>query len=116
MRFLAAFFVVYAGFALFQAVAKGQPLARDPGPGSRRQRVAARTLALAALPAAAAILSPAGGAVEAWLVTAVLVCFVASLFVLVAPVFPKATWALALAAPVATAALLILMSSEATQP
>jgi hypothetical protein len=108
MTTLSALFITYAGFALFQAVAARQPLDLGATPRARLLRTLARPVALLSLPLAAALLEPGRGWTEAWLMTIVLLVFVASVFVLVAPVAPRIVWGLAIAAPMLSVVLTVV--------
>jgi hypothetical protein len=96
--------LIIASFALFQAVAAGQPLHQRV---ARLHRRAARLLALAGVGLGCGLLARTSGFTEAALLTTVTLMFVASGFVVLAAVAPRAVWGLALAAPVLALGLLL---------
>ena len=103
---LAASLLVYAGFALFQAVANRQPL----GVLARRRpavRIAARVMATGVAAGAAALLAGAVGWAEALLFSILALVSAASVFVLLAPVQPRLAWGAACVAPFVSVGLFL---------
>jgi hypothetical protein len=97
---LAVVLALYAAFALFQSVARGQPLAVPLGHHFRHGRAAARLAAFVIVLGAAALLARATGWGEAALFVAVSLVLVASVFVPLAAVAPRLAWRAAIVAPV----------------
>jgi hypothetical protein len=103
MRELAAMLVVYSGVAA--GYAAGSRAVQARWPIAQRLQPALWALAAAALAAAFALWPPGDGAALAILGLAMTTAVSASLFVLVAPVWPRLAGATAAAAPVVAAIL-----------
>jgi hypothetical protein len=100
-----ALLLTYAGFALAQAVARGQPLAIRLGAGAACARALLRLAALGLLGLACGVLARERGWADGGLFALAGLVLVASAFVPLAPVAPRMVWGLALAAtPLAAAA------------
>ena len=110
---LAALLLIYAGFALFQSVASAHPLDRLLGNrftrvGQRRGRSLARLASLTCVVAAWVVSAGTTGWAEAALSCTLMLVFVASVFVLVAPVVPRVAWGLAIASPLLAGAFVTI--------
>ena len=110
---LAALLLIYAGFALFQSVGSAHPLDRVLGNrftrlGRRRARLLARLASLTCVATAWMLSAGATGWAEAALSCTLMLVFVASVFVLVAPVVPRLAWGLAITAPLLAGAFVMI--------
>lgn len=103
---IASVLLIYAGFALFQATAQGQPLGA-PAAFAPGLRAAVRFLAGGVVVGACLVLASAIGHGAAILFEIVALALVASIFVLLVPVRPWLAWGAAVVAPFVSAGLLI---------
>jgi hypothetical protein len=104
---IASVLLIYSGFALFQAMAEGQPLGRR-GLCPTWLRAVARALSGGIVLGACLLLVSAIGCGAAILLAIVALSLTASGFVLLAPVRPRLAWGAAVVAPFVSAGLIIV--------